>query len=228
MRGLPEARIDEVLAIVDLAGRSIWKQVSEGEPSTDRERNILEPSGRYEHPLFMIQFIEAVAVSALLIPSSPAADKAPTCDGWVVTVAGTQGEDVLIGTQGPDVIAGLAGYDEIHGRGGDDVICGEKGWDTISGGAGDDRLSGDLGHDAIYGGRGDDRIELGGDYGWRNGQDNAWGGPGRDRLIGDSGPNLLAGGRGHDLIEGFGADFDDCDCETGFDEILKGGGLTIV
>jgi Ca2+-binding RTX toxin-like protein len=31
------------------------------------------------------------------------------------------------------------------------------------------------------------------------------------------------GGRGHDLIEGFGAEFDGCDCETSFDEVLKGG-----
>lgn len=74
------------------------------------------------------------------------------CDGEVVTIKGTKGDDVLIGTPGPDVIAGLAGDDIIDGLGGDDKLCGDAGNDTISGGDGDDILFGQADDDALDGG----------------------------------------------------------------------------
>ncbi|MDP5183029.1 ExeM/NucH family extracellular endonuclease [Blastococcus sp. BMG 814] len=89
------------------------------------------------------------------------------CQGLLPTVRGTEGKDLLSGTNGRDVIMGLGGDDEIRGRNGDDVICG---------GAGDDRIAGENGEDVLSGGFGDDRLDGG------NGSDVLVGGPGTDRL----------------------------------------------
>ncbi|MGY1987475.1 ExeM/NucH family extracellular endonuclease [Blastococcus sp. SYSU DS0669] len=89
------------------------------------------------------------------------------CQGLLPTIRGTDGSDVLSGTNGRDVIMGLGGDDEIRGGNGDDVVCG---------GAGDDRIAGENGDDVLSGGFGDDRLDGG------NGSDVLIGGPGTDRL----------------------------------------------
>ncbi|SEL91734.1 hypothetical protein SAMN04515665_12322 [Blastococcus sp. DSM 46786] len=89
------------------------------------------------------------------------------CQGLLPTVRGTEGKDLLSGTNGRDVIMGLGGDDEIRGRNGDDVVCG---------GAGNDRIAGENGADVLSGGFGDDRLDGG------NGSDVLVGGPGTDRL----------------------------------------------
>ncbi|MGY1828392.1 ExeM/NucH family extracellular endonuclease [Blastococcus sp. SYSU DS0541] len=89
------------------------------------------------------------------------------CQGLLPTIRGTDGSDVLSGTNGRDVIMGLGGDDEIRGGNGDDVVCG---------GAGDDRIAGENGDDVLSGGFGDDRPDGG------NGSDVLIGGPGTDRL----------------------------------------------
>jgi predicted extracellular nuclease len=94
------------------------------------------------------------------------------CQGLVPTIVGTEGDDVLVGTNGRDVIAGLGGDDVIRGGNGEDVICG---------GLGNDRISGDNGDDVLLGGFGDDVID---------------GGNGDDRLIGGPGTDVLRQGRG--------------------------------
>lgn len=127
-----------------------------------------------------------------LMPAVAAAGT-PMCQGLEVTIAGTDGPDVLRGTMGPDVIHGFGGDDVIRGRGGDDVICGGPGNDNIRGGAGDD---------IIQGGDGNDVVE---------------GGSGNDLLFGSSGADTLVGGRGNDTIVG-GAGEDFCDGGTGIDE----------
>jgi hypothetical protein len=99
---------------------------------------------------------------------------AETCNGLTATIIGTDGDDVIVGTNKMDVIVGLGGDDLINGKGGEDVICagdgddivnGGNGGDTIFGGADDDQLNGEkgddninagIGHDAIYGGKGTD------------------------------------------------------------------------
>ena len=53
------------------------------------------------------------------------------CLGFLATIAGNQGDDVLTGTDGPDVIAGRGGNDTIDGKGGDDFICGGSGNDFL-------------------------------------------------------------------------------------------------
>ncbi|MEP3891412.1 MAG: hypothetical protein ABJN69_13215 [Hellea sp.] len=67
------------------------------------------------------------------------------------TVAGTAGNDNLMGSTGDDVINGLGGNDILDGLAGDD---------TINGGDGADRLIGGLGADALNGGAGFDSADY--------------------------------------------------------------------
>jgi Ca2+-binding RTX toxin-like protein len=70
--------------------------------------------------------------------------------------------EVLIGTNGADVINGNGGYyDWLTGRGGDDTIHGGDGFDNIRGGDGNDWLYGDAGDDRVRGDRGDDYLDGG-------------------------------------------------------------------
>jgi Ca2+-binding RTX toxin-like protein len=80
------------------------------------------------------------------------------CQGLVPTIRGTNGDDVLTGTTGVDVIMGLGGNDVITGGNEKDVICGGAGNDTVSGDNGDDVLSGGFGDDTVNGGNGDDTL----------------------------------------------------------------------
>ncbi len=99
-----------------------------------------------------------VSVGLLLI-SAPTGHAVPrlTC-----TISGTDGDDVLVGTRGPDVICGGAGADRIHAFGGHDLILGGLGDDRIWAGAGDDVVAGGGGTDRISGGRGADLMATGG------------------------------------------------------------------
>jgi len=74
------------------------------------------------------------------------------CNGKIVTILGTQGNDFINGTPGPDVIHGLGGNDTINGLGGNDVICGGDGNDTLDGGKGNDTLDGGKGTDECING----------------------------------------------------------------------------
>jgi CSLREA domain-containing protein len=97
---------------------------------------------------------------------------APLCTALGASLAGTQGNDVLVGTSGNDVIAGLGGNDVINGLGGNDIVCAGDGADRVAGGAGNDRLRGESGNDVLFGGPGNDVLE---------------GGPGKDKLKGGKG-----------------------------------------
>lgn len=90
------------------------------------------------------------------------------CNAAAPTIAGTRGDDILIGTAGPDVIASYAGDDEVLGLRGNDLICTGRGDDTIRGGRGNDRIAGRRGNDRLIGGSGRNVIAPG---------------PGKDRII---------------------------------------------
>jgi uncharacterized protein len=92
------------------------------------------------------------------------------CDGRVPTLLGTNGDDVLRGTNHADVVHALGGDDQVLGLNADDVVCGGAGDDELSGGngddlllggAGDDVMRGDNGDDTFVGGRGEDRFDQG-------------------------------------------------------------------
>ena len=125
------------------------------------------------------------------------------CEGLEATIVGTQGDDDIRGTSGPDVINALNGNDTIRGLGGDDIICGGKGNDVIYGNGGNDVLFGQVGEDTLIGGGGVDLL-VGGP-----GNDDLRGGGGSDQLFGDEGDDILVGGGGNDHTDG-GADIDIC------------------
>lgn len=76
----------------------------------------------------------------------------------VETVGGSAGNDVIVGSPGPDRLWGGDGDDVIHGLGGDDWLSGDDGDDTIDGGPGADELIGGCMTDTLIGGPGSDTF----------------------------------------------------------------------
>lgn len=102
------------------------------------------------------------------------------------TIKGSNGTDVLVGTEDQDVICGRGGNDVVDGRGGDDVLYGDGGYDVLKGGSGSDRVMGSAGNDVLKGGAGLDQL---------------FGGGGRDVLNARDGRKgeLVDGGSGRDV-----------------------------
>jgi len=100
----------------------------------------------------------------------------------------------MAGSFGDDVLIGGGVTDDLHGQGGADTLRGRGGGDFLYGGSGDDTLEGDEGDDEIYTGEGND---------------DAFGGPGNDLLKAVSAGNnadvnRLCGQDGADWLEGAG------------------------
>lgn len=131
--------------------------------------------------------------------------------GSNVVFTGTSGDDVIIGTDGADLINAGAGNDTVCARKGADRVNGQTGNDKIQGGDGADSLWGDAGNDTVRGISGNDKV-VGG-----NGTDTLTGDAGNDRLRGGSGDDTLSGGSGSDDLDGdngapaFGFGTDSCD-----------------
>lgn len=85
------------------------------------------------------------------------------------TVTGTAGNDVLHGTNDPDVICGFEGDDVIHALGDDDIVYGGPGQDVIEGGFGTDLIFGGPGVDTLSGENNDDYLDGGPDLGTLDG-----------------------------------------------------------
>ncbi len=127
----------------------------------------------------------------------------PTCNGKPATCVGTDGHDLIWGTDSSDVIVAGAGNDVIQGDSGDDTVCGGEGNDAIHGARGEDTLFGEEGSDWVFGAADDDNLFGGtGDF------DVVWGGPGHDSL--DGGP----GGYDVCLKQREGGNADMASCET--------------
>ncbi|MDO8617158.1 MAG: SdrD B-like domain-containing protein [Dehalococcoidia bacterium] len=123
------------------------------------------------------------------------------CNGLAPTIIGTNGNDVIIGTNQADVIVALAGHDFIMGLNSGDVICAGPGDDAVLAGEGNDWVDGGPGNDIILGGNGKDVLNGG------DGHDGLSGGNGDDTLNGNAGMDLLVGGNGKDDCDG-GPDLD--------------------
>jgi Ca2+-binding RTX toxin-like protein len=99
-----------------------------------------------------------VALVALGGGGAPAAVNT-TSDGQTIDCAqqkakvckGTDGNDLIYGSQGIDDINPFGGDDEVYADGGDDSVRHSYGNDTIWGGTGADTLRGGFGLDTIYG-----------------------------------------------------------------------------
>lgn len=119
---------------------------------------------------------------------------------------GTDGNDVMIATNGDDRVLGSNGNDVICGLAGADNLLGGNGADRLFGDAGMDTIAGENGNDQLFGGAGDDDLSGG------NSQDTLFGDDGNDTLNGNSGDDQLDGGAGNDIMRG----------EAGQDELSGG------
>ena len=154
-------------------------------------------------------------------PVDPEPTEPLLCNGLEVTVniglgeRATNSHDVILGTEGPDVINGLDGRDTICALGGDDIINAGQGRDTVFAGAGRDSIEGGQGEDTLAGQGGADFIAGG------RGADTILGGAGADELRGNEGRDVIRGGAGADEIRG-GISGDILFGENGNDTILGG------
>jgi len=117
---------------------------------------------------------------------------------------GTDGDDDIRGSNGPDVIVGGDGADRIRAGRGDDIVCGGPGDDDIRGGSGNDQIGGEEDDDRLRGERGDDVLAGG------PGNDDVSGGVGDDVVVGNDGEDDVRGERGDDEVDG-GLGTDDLD-----------------
>ena len=76
-------------------------------------------------------------------------------------MGGGNGNDLLDGGIGRDVIQADSGNDSVTGGLGTDAIGGGSGNDWIDGGDGNDTLAGDAGDDVLISGRGSDQLSGG-------------------------------------------------------------------
>lgn len=76
------------------------------------------------------------------------------------SLAGPVVGDLLIGSDGANVLAGTAVQDRIEGRGGNDSLYGHEGDDELLGEAGNDTLNGGAGADVMAGGVGNDTYVV--------------------------------------------------------------------
>lgn len=147
---------------------------------------------------------EASATTYVMTTPLPVVSGATAATPLAVT-AGSDGDDVLSGSNlddryqagsGADVVYGYGGFDVINGNPGNDTIAGGDGGDWLLGGRDNDRVDGEAGNDLVNGNLGDDTC-LGAD-----GADSVRGGQGADSLSGGAGDDWLTGDRGDDVVAG--------------------------
>ena len=97
-----------------------------------------------------------VAVVTITVSDGEATDAV----NLTVTVGGN-GNDVLIGTPGPDSLLSQNGNDTASALAGVDLLCGGNGNDVLNGGADDDTIFGGVGNDRLTGGQGADWFSGG-------------------------------------------------------------------
>jgi len=104
-----------------------------------------------------------------------------------------------IGTNGPDVLRGTDHHDRLVGRGGPDALFGLGAGDCLLGGNGPDSLHGGPGNDTVLGG-GADCNAIGRVQERPAASDVVRGGRGDDILWGATGADVISGGRGDDEL----------------------------
>jgi VCBS repeat-containing protein len=120
-------------------------------------------------------------------------------------ILGSNGNEVLNGTAGDEILKGLGGNDTLKGLDGDDILIGGVGRDTMDGGAGIDTIS----YATAQGGVSASLQTKSGSYGEAAGDkflnaENLTGSAFADVLSGDGKANVIDGGAGNDVIEGGG------------------------
>jgi RTX calcium-binding nonapeptide repeat (4 copies) len=140
---------DEILG--DPPGPGAWPDVLDGGPGDD---DAVRYDGRE---------------TGVWIDLASSAPQGGPGEGDVLTgferAAGGDGADVILGTDGPNLLQGGGSFDSpgdvLDGRGGSDRLSGTHGDDLVRGGPGDDHLDGGFGGTDTYeGGPGDDAVAL--------------------------------------------------------------------
>ena len=120
------------------------------------------------------------SVASLFVP--PVSSAPPACLGRTATIAGDpDGDGVIRGTEGNDVIVGTVNFEAIYGLGGNDRICGSPAGAVLLADG-----------DRIFAGPGDDRVKAGG------AGDEIYGEDGVDTITGGLAADLVRGGEGND------------------------------
>ncbi len=155
------------------------------------------------------------------------------------TISGViRNDDAMAGSNGNERLVGTDLADTINANGGDDLVRGLEGDDWLYGGTGNDTLDGGSGNDLLSGGDGVDVVDLSAaaeavtvDLGsgtmrvpaafgadTLSGIEGAIGGSGNDSLTGTAAANWIAGGAGDDVILGGGGN-DSIDGGDGWDRL---------
>lgn len=131
----------------------------------------------------------------LITLGRPRASTVARRNSIVTTYFGTPGNDIITGTNSPDILYGYPEGTLPENEVGDDILRGGGGNDDIHGGGGNDTLFGDDGGDDLYGGDGDDVLHGG------RGNDHFDGGTGNDVFVlTDALMDTFRGGLGLDTI----------------------------
>lgn len=102
----------------------------------------------------------AGTVGVTALPQTPSECAEMT---FAQVIVGTEGDDVLTGGNGSNLIFGLGGKDTIHGNNAGDCLVGGDGDDQLYGENAKDFLLGGPGEDLLIGGEGKDYLDGGAD-----------------------------------------------------------------
>jgi len=163
---------------------------------------------------------------ALTMPGTSAPKPSPVSGvisdgGLVVSLAGTNGDDIFSVSQEDTTVRGGSGFDTVRassdwtmstdverlelvgsasidgsGSTSDDVIVGNDVENYLKGNSGDDDLAGQGGSDRLSGSSGNDKLDGGA------GDDTLSGSSDLDALIGGTGADILTGGGDSDVLTG--------------------------
>jgi Ca2+-binding RTX toxin-like protein len=184
--------------------------------------------------ILLMGAVGLTAVASLSLAAPGSASNGAYCNGLAATIVGSGNID---GTEGDDVIVGSDFKDTVNALGGNDTVCvggnqSGEGGDVVDGGNGGDWITGNDGFDHLFGGKGGDTIN--GDFPGQapstfgdcdpvsvnECRDEIFGGGGNDTLNGDFGNDTLSGENGDDTLDG-GALDDFCDGGRGVNILIS-------
>jgi len=161
VRFLPGLLIAVLLALPAVAGADTTPTCAEG-PTTVGGTTYGTPCADVIVVPAGVEGVKAGGGDDTIVPG-PIAASAPCPDGCRLgvgsqTFEGGEGDDVVFGERGNDILRGGPGNDQLFGGIGDDLLQGGSGNDRLAGGFGADSIDGQEGDDYVRGDTTIDRI----------------------------------------------------------------------